>query len=162
MAFPLSLRRMLGVAALAVLGLLGGCASVPMGDKALDAEAKKFSAPPADIARVYIYRNSHLGAALTKKVSVDGQLLGVTAPMTYFVKDLAPGKHTLATESEFSDNTLDLDALGGKNYFVHQYIKLGVVVGGANLELKSDEEGKAGVLECQLAAPATGSSGSAH
>ena len=45
----------------------------------------------------------------------------------------------------------ELDAKGGQNYFVRQYIKFGVVVGGANFELVSEEEGKQGVLECKLA-----------
>lgn len=154
MSVHMMLRRVLGLAFLAMLAMLGGCASVPMGDKALDAEAKKFAAPPADMSRLYVYRNSVLGAALTKRVMVDGVYLGESAVKTYFVKDLAPGKHTLATQSEFSDNTLELETLGGRNYFVRQYIKLGVVVGGANLEVMSDEEGMAGVKECQLAAPA--------
>jgi hypothetical protein len=141
--------------ALLMLALLSGCASVPMGDKSQDTEAKKFAAPAPDTSRLYVYRNSNLGAALTKRITVDGNYVGETAAKTYFVKDVAPGKHTLATQSEFSDNTLDLETQGGRNYFVHQYIKLGVFVGGANLELMSEEEGKQGVLECQLAAPAT-------
>jgi hypothetical protein len=37
------------------------------------------------------------------------------------------------------------------NYFVRQYVKLGVFVGGANLEVVPAEEGKKGVLECELA-----------
>jgi len=39
----------------------------------------------------------------------------------------------------------------GMNYFVRQYIKMGVFVGGANLELVPEEEGKKGVSECNLA-----------
>lgn len=71
--------------------------------------------------------------------------------MTYFHLVIEPGVHVLSTESEFSDNSMELDAKSGQNYFVRQYIKFGVFVGGANLELVSEEEGKEGVLECKLA-----------
>ena len=57
----------------------------------------------------------------------------------------------LIDQSFLSDNSLELDAESGQNYFVRQYIKLGVFVGGANLELVPEEEGKEGVLECKLA-----------
>jgi hypothetical protein len=70
--------------------------------------------------------------------------------MTYFYRVIKPGVHSLSTESEFSDNTLNLEVTGGKNYFVRQYIKMGVFLGGANLELVS-EEGKESIKKCKLA-----------
>ena len=79
------------------------------------------------------------------------RLLDFSAPNTYFYKDVKPGKHELSTESEFSDNILEVDFEGGKNYFVRQAIKIGFFVGGAILNLVSDEEGKKGVLESELA-----------
>ncbi|MCK4711050.1 MAG: DUF2846 domain-containing protein, partial [Gammaproteobacteria bacterium] len=96
-------------------------------------------------------RNSSFGGALKKSVYIDGELIGETAPMTYFFKEVHAGKRKLSTESEFSENDLILDTESGKNYFVRQYIKMGVFVGGANLELVSMENGKKGVLECKLA-----------
>ena len=71
--------------------------------------------------------------------------------MTYFYRQIQPGRHVLSTESEFSDNFFAFDAKGGENYYVHHYIKLGLFVGGANLKLVSQEEGKKGVLACKLA-----------
>jgi len=107
--------------------------------------------PPQESAGLYFYRNSTFGGALKKTVFVDGDFVGETAPMTYFYVDVKPGVHVLSTESEFSNNDLELNTKGGRNYFVRQYIKFGVFVGGANLELVSEEEGKQGVLECKLA-----------
>ncbi|OYT96775.1 MAG: hypothetical protein CFE49_05480, partial [Pseudomonas sp. PGPPP3] len=66
-------------------------------------------------------------------------------------REISPGAHVLATESEFGDNTLNLTAEAGKNLFVRQYIKMGVFVGGANLEQVSDSEGRKGVSETELA-----------
>lgn len=91
-----------------------------------------------------------MGSALKKTVKVDGEIVGETAPMTYLYINIEPGDHVLSTESEFSDNELSITAEAGRNYFVHQHMKLGVFVGGASFELVSEEEGREGVLECEL------------
>lgn len=144
-------KRTLILFILVISSYLAGCASVPMAPVEIDNERKEFTLPPPDTSGLYIFRNSNLGSALKKTVYVDGNIIGETAPMTYFYKDIKPGAHTLSTESEFSDNDFELETKGGQNYFVRQYIKLGLFVGGADFELVSEEEGKQGVLECKLA-----------
>ena len=131
--------------------LTGCAATVPMASLDEDFAKKKFAKPSKGNAAVYIYRNSNLGFALKKGVYIDGVMLGETAAMTYFYKEIKPGKHTISTESEFGNNDLVLKAVKGKNYFVNQYIKMGFFVGGANLELVSTETGKSGVRQCKLA-----------
>jgi hypothetical protein len=133
------------------VSLLSGCASIPMAPKEQDTAAKQFSLPPKDKAGLYMYRNSFMGQALRKRLLVDGVVIGETANKTFFYKQIMPGKHTLSTESEFGDNTVTLQAEGGKNYFVQQYIKMGAFVGGAGLKIVSEEEGKREVLNCELA-----------
>ena len=145
------LKKVLIILTLVISTYLTGCASVPMASVEKDNERKEFALPPQESAGLYIYRNSTFGGALKKTVFVDGGFVGETAPMTYFYIDVKPGIHVLSTESEFSNNDLELNTKGGQNYFVRQYIKFGVFVGGANLELVSGEEGKQGVLECKLA-----------
>jgi hypothetical protein len=39
----------------------------------------------------------------------------------------------------------------GKLYFIRQYIKLGLFVGGANLEVVTEDVGRKDVLECSIA-----------
>jgi hypothetical protein len=145
------LKKMLILLTLAFSVYLTGCATVPMAPTADDQLRKEFSAPAEGKSGLYIYRNSHLGAALTKVIYIDEQIVGATAPMTYFYKDIPPGQHTLSTQSEFSNNDLIITAEPGLNYYVRQYMKMGVFVGGANLELVSEEEGRKGVSECKLA-----------
>lgn len=132
---------------------LAGCASVPMGSKEADNQAKTFASPSSGNAAVYVFRNSFVGQALTKALYIDAKLIGMSANKVYFYKELPAGKHTISTQSEFSDNALEITLEAGKLYFVRQYIKMGVFVGGANLELVSEEEGKKEVLQCSLAAP---------
>ena len=143
-------KTMIGVAFASTV-LMSGCASVPMAPKEADAAFKTFSAPTQDKAALYIYRNSFVGQALKKTVTLDGAVIGETANKVYFYKEIAPGEHTLATESEFSDNTLTFNAAAGKTYFAEQYIKLGVFVGGAGLRMIDEEAGKKAVSECSLA-----------
>lgn len=100
---------------------------------------------------MYVYRSCFVGQGLKKDVSIDGALLGETANKVYFYKVVEPGKHEVATEPEFSDNLLTFEAAPAKNYFIEQYIKMGVFVGGANLRLVDEEEGKKAVQECGLA-----------
>ena len=147
-----TMRNRLSVAALVIgIAFLTGCASVPMASKEQDAVSKTFPQPASDKAGLYVFRNNFMGKALKKAVSIDGVLIGRTANKTYFYKSITPGKHTLSTESEFGDNSVAFQAEGGKNYYARQYIKMGVFVGGAGIEMVSEDEGKREVLECELA-----------
>lgn len=138
-------------ACVVAFGVLSGCASVNMASYSEDAEKKQFSPPPQDMSAIYIYRDGYLGGALKKDIKIDGKLIGETAPMTYFYSVVTPGEHTIATESEFSDNEIVLNAVAGQNHFIEQYIKMGAFVGGANLKISSESAGKAGVLKTKLA-----------
>ena len=129
-----------------------GCASVPMESPEKSAKLKRFSPPPADKAGLYIYRDSVMGGALKKDVWVNGECVGETAPKIFFYKQVEAGKeHKVSTESEFSPNDLLVFVEAGKNYFIKQYIKMGLFVGGANLELVSEEEGRKDVSSLDMA-----------
>lgn len=134
---------------------ISGCASTPMASKEQDVASKTFKAPSPNMTGIYIYRNSSYGAALLKTVSIDKNVIGATAAKTFFHREIPPGEHTLATQSEFGDNELPIKTEVGKNYFIRQYIKMGVFVGGAGLESVTDAEGKKGVLECNEALSST-------
>lgn len=143
-------RFKLFIAALGI-AVLSGCASVPMDTPTADAALKTFAAPPADQAGLYIYRDSFAGQALKKTVKIDGEVIGETANRTYFYRLISPGNHVLATESEFSDNAIDLMAVAGQNHYVRQSIKMGVFVGGAKLEIIPEATAQAHLQKCELA-----------
>ncbi len=133
-------------------GILSGCATVPLADKEVSSKAKTFEAPPAGKAGLYIYRNSTLGGALKKDVRVNGKCIGETAPNMFFYELVnANEEQNISTESEFSPNDLKIKTEAGKNYFIRQYIKLGVFVGGAGLEQVSDSQGKADISGLSMA-----------
>jgi hypothetical protein len=143
------MKKLLLIIALA--SLFTGCASVKMEPKEASDTAKQFRQPAPGNAGLYTYRDSTFGAALKKDLWLDGKCIGESAPRVFFYKEVPSGKHVISTESEFSPNDLTLLLEAGKNYFVRQYIKLGVFVGGAGLESVPEEQGKAAVADLQLA-----------
>lgn len=132
--------------------LFGGCASVPMESPEKSEQAKRFVSPSTGNAALYIYRSGSFGGALKKDVWVDGKCIGETAPNTFFREEVTGGsEHRVSTESEFSPNDLTINAEAGKTYFVQQYIKIGLVVGGANLRLVDEDKGKSEVMKLEMA-----------
>jgi hypothetical protein len=131
-----------------------GCASVNMAAKEESAKAKQFNQPSPGNAGVYVYRNSFVGKALKKDIWIDGKCVGESAPDVFFYTEVQGGKaHKIDTESEFSPNTLELMFEAGKNYFIRQYIKMGVFVGGAGLEQVPEEQGKKDIAQLEMAKP---------
>ncbi|WP_349279265.1 DUF2846 domain-containing protein [Polaromonas hydrogenivorans] len=136
--------------------LFTGCASVKMESKEASEKAKQFTQPESGNSGIYTYRDSFVGKALKKDIWVDGKCVGESAPDVFFYTEVMGGKeHKISTESEFSPNDLSLLVEAGKNYFIRQYIKLGVFVGGAGLELIPEEQGKVAVAKLELATPGT-------
>ena len=140
------------VASSIAIFLLAGCASVSMESKEKSDAAKKFSAPSGGNAGLYIYRSGSFGGALKKNVWVDGKCIGESAPNVFFYEEVKGDvEHKISTESEFSPNDLLVKTAAGVNYFVRQFIKFGVFVGGAGVELVSEDEGKKEVSNLGLA-----------
>jgi hypothetical protein len=139
---------------LATALLISGCASVEMASKEESAKAKEFNPPAEGNAGLYVYRDSFVGKALKKDIWVDGKCLGESAPDVFFHTEVEGGKtHTIDTESEFSPNALEVAFESGKNYFIRQFIKMGVFVGGAGLEQIPEAQGKQDVIKLEMAKP---------
>lgn len=64
-------------------------------------------------------------------------------------KQRAPGSHTITSKSE-NDATLTLSTEAGKNYYVWQEVKMGLLMARSKLSQVSEEEGKQGVMESKL------------
>lgn len=132
--------------------LVVGCASVPMESSQKTSDAKKFQPPADGKSGLYVYRYGSFGGALKKDVWVDGKCLGETAPNVFFFQEVSANQeHKISTESEFSPNDLLLKTESGKNYFIQQYIKFGVAVGGAGLKLVDEAEGQKQISSLGLA-----------
>jgi uncharacterized protein YlaN (UPF0358 family) len=132
--------------------LISGCTSVPMESKEKSELAKKFNSPSEGKAGLYVYRSGSFGGALKKDVWLNGECIGETAPNIFFYEEVnSNSEQKISTESEFSPNDLIVKTENGKNYFVNQYIKMGVFVGGAGLELVDEEKGKKEISKLEMA-----------
>src|SRR6267378_7778121 len=144
-------KKIAGFCIVVVAFVAGGCASVPMASADKDNSAKTFKAKPG-MANIYVYRNETFGAALKMPVVLDGKLAGETASKTYFLFEVAPGKHELISKGE-NDSVLAVTVQDGRNYFVWQEMKMGMLVPRTLLHLVDETTGRAGVAECKLIEP---------
>jgi hypothetical protein len=136
--------------------VLTGCASVSMESKEASDAAKRFGPPAEGNAKIYVYRSGSFGGALKKDIWINGECIGESAPNVFFVKEVKGNtEHKVSTESEFSPNDLIVKVKAGVNYFVRQFIKMGLFVGGAGVELVSEDEGKKEVAALELAKSGT-------
>lgn len=131
-----------------LLVFLSACApTLPLDSPKNDNYAKTFPNPPKDKSGLYLYRSSALGYALTKAMIIDDKINLVSVPFTYYYLLLNPGLHKLCINSEFSPNCLFLQMYAGENYFVQNYIKMGLFVGGADLEVSEAKIAKQRILK---------------
>ena len=141
--------------------LAAGCASVPLETAQINKVAKQFDPPSDGKAGLYIYRNTFYGGAAHTDVMVDGYCIGSSAPYVFFYEEVEGDQsHTVSTkfaweESPDPDNDLLIKVKSGMHYFIRQYIKFGVFVGGAALELVDEEKGKKEVSELDMATKGT-------
>ena len=142
------LHKLFTIIAISSAAILSGCASVKTASTSADAKAKTFVTNPNQ-AKLYIYRNEFMGAALRMAVELNGKEIGKTGPKSYFAVDVAPGKHNIVSKAE-NDTSLEVMAEAGKNYFIWQEVKMGFLLARSKLQLVDEAQGKAGVRESQL------------
>src|SRR5687768_7577714 len=122
-----------------------------MAPSEMDVAAKSYAVKPKK-ANIYVYRNEVMGAAIKMPVLLNGRAVGDTGSKTYLLLEVDPGSHTIVSKTE-NDATLKLDAVAGRNYFVWQEVKMGLMVARSQLHLVDEATGKAGVGESKLVQP---------
>lgn len=142
------LNKLFTIIAIFSAAVLSGCASVKTASSSEDAKAKTFATNPNQ-AKLYIYRNEFMGAALRMGVELNGKEIGKTGPKSYFAVDVPPGKHSIVSRAE-NDASLEVMAEAGRNYFIWQEVKMGFLLARSKLQLVDEAQGQAGVRESQL------------
>ena len=96
--------------------LLGACAATPEASLQSDAEAKRFeSAPRAAI--IYLYSADAPGGSGTSTIWVDGRIVGLTLPATYFRLPVRPGRNRISAYAS-DQGRLEIESREGGIYFV--------------------------------------------
>jgi len=143
-------RRVFAFASIALL--LSGCATVQLAPKEQTEQAKNFAPPSEGKAGIYVYRDSFWGRAVKIDIWIDEECIGRSAKDVFFYEEVEGNKkHTVKTPSEFSPNSVTLYTEAGKNYFVRQYIRMGVFSAQSDLEIIDEVKGKAIIKNLALA-----------
>ncbi len=141
---------MLRLPSLVVLSLLASaCASVPMASPEMDLAAKEFRTTPGK-ANLYVFRDESMGGAVKMSLILDGRLLGDTAAKTFLLEPLDPGPHALVSKTE-NDARLEFTAEAGKNVYVWQEVKMGVMSARSALHLVDEASARGRIAECKMA-----------
>jgi len=93
--------RPLALFSLGAMIFLSGCATVKLGDKATEAELKKF-APVEGKVSLYVCREqAHLAAAGVRTVVfVDNEAIGTVKPNMFAYTTLEPGRHGILLRND--------------------------------------------------------------
>ena len=122
---------------------LTGCASGPK-------YAEVASAIPelkSDQGRIYVYRNSVLGAAVTPDVKLNGEVIGSSMAKGFYFVDRSPGEYKIMTSTEV-DRSLSFVLEPDQTKYVRLNISMGFFVGHVYPELVDDETAKKELAEC--------------
>lgn len=142
------IKKLILAASLVASVTLSGCASVPMASAEMDKQAKQFTTVP-DKAKIYIYRDENMGAAVKMPVLLNGMAVGDTVAKSYILREVEAGEHTIISKTE-NDAELKLTTDAGKNYYVWQEVKMGAFSARSKLHLVDDAKGQKSIEACKL------------
>lgn len=135
--------------ALALSLVASACASVPMASADLDRAAKELRTTPGQ-SNVYLFRDEAFGGAVKMPVLIDGRMFGDTAANTFLVTTVSPGPHALLSKTE-NDARLEFTAEAGKNVYVWQEVKMGLLNARSALHLVDEATARPRISTCNLA-----------
>jgi hypothetical protein len=145
-----TMKRAVFMVSLVGIGLLAGCASVPMTSPTLDSEAKAFT-PESGKANIYVDRGGGVGAGVEFQVVLDGRITGSLAPKTFQLLSVSPGEHTLLVQGGENLQQQKPVAEVGKNYFYRVSVHMGWAAARVHLDPMSEVEGRKAVMDSKRA-----------
>jgi hypothetical protein len=126
------------------LGLVS-CASGPSYAEAL----KSLPPIPKDKGRVFVYRNTALGAAVRPKVRIDDQPVGTSVAQGFLYSDQKPGQHSISLVTEWKHKET-FTVTAGQPTFVRTHVTIGAFVGHVIPTPVSKAEGESEIQNCKL------------
>ncbi len=137
------MKSMVKVLTLFSVLLLVSCASGPKYTEM----AKTIPDLDPDKGRIYVYRDSVLGAAIQPDVKLNGEVIGSAVPQGFYFVDRLPGDYKMMTSTEV-DRTLSFVLEEGQTRYVRLNISIGFFVGHVYPELVDDAVAKKEIAEC--------------
>lgn len=131
-----------------VIGSTLGVISCASGPGYADA-IKTLPPIPKDKGRVFIYRDTSLGAAIRPKIRIDDQPIGTSVAKGFSYSDQAPGQHVVSLVTEWKHkDTVTVTA--GQPSFVRTHVTIGAFVGHVIPTAVSKEEAQSEIQNCKL------------
>jgi hypothetical protein len=122
--------------------MVTGCASGPK-----YAEMKSsIPALQASQGRVFVYRDSSFGAAITPNVAINGNVVGVSRANGFFFTDLPAGNYKLSAATEV-ERSLSFTLAAGEKKYVRASMSFGFVAGRINFDLINEAAGEAALVD---------------
>jgi Protein of unknown function (DUF2846) len=115
-----------------------GCASGP---KFSEMQSKIPALKPTE-GRIYVYRDSLFGAAITPAVYANGQEVGRSMANSFFYIDRPAGEYKISATTEV-ERSLSLALAPGESKFVKVTISMGLLAGRPNFELVNEAGARA-------------------
>lgn len=117
--------------------LLAGCATGPKYSE------MKGTIPPlrSDQGRVFVYRDSSFGAAITPSVSINNKIVGVSRANGFFYADLPAGNYRMSAGTEV-ERSLTFTLATGEVKYVKASISFGIIAGRINFDLVNQAAGE--------------------
>ena len=112
---------------------VAGCASGPK----FSEMQSKIPTLKASEGRIYVYRDSLLGAAIVPAVYVNGVEVGRSLSNSFFFIDRAPGEYKVSATTEV-EKSVSLALAAGESKFVKVSIGMGLFAGRPNFELMNE------------------------
>jgi len=101
-----------------------------------------------DTGRIFLYRESSLGAAIQPDVKINGEVVGSSIPYGFFYVNRSPGVYEIMTSTEV-DRKLSLTLDKGQTRFVRLNISMGFFAGHVYPELVDQAIGEKEIQECR-------------
>jgi hypothetical protein len=128
---------------LAAVALATGCASGPKYSEI----SKSFPPLNPDQGRIFVYRNTALGAAVQPAVKLNDEQIGAAVPKGFFYVDRPSGQYELSTTTEVKRSvSMLLDK--GQTRWVRLGISIGFFVGHVYPELVEPAKAEQEIQNC--------------
>lgn len=95
----------------------------------------------SDQGRVFVYRDSSFGAAITPSVAINGQIVGVSRANGFFYADLPAGNYRMSAETEV-ERSLTFTLAAREVRYVRASISFGLIAGRINFDLVNQAAGE--------------------
>ncbi len=141
---------------------LSACATVALAPPTEDQQAKTFKVSEQQ-ANIYVFRRYKFfgrSDALLLQIYLDGLIVGQVAPGTYFLFQVDPGEHTVASSTvphwswlqwQVYQSVIQLYAESGTNYFIEVQLPWGDRVLPTELNQVPESEARQAIQDLSLA-----------